>query len=313
MYNETIKAENKIISSEDLTEIFQAMGETLKKYLRISQNEKIQNNTLDRLKQRYTFKDEGSKIKFLVNFYDNTNINFDNYDVFMGIFYSRLHEIKSINIRYVLMYQVLEPEPNRRRDYYTQSIDMYITENKMDITTNLKSDDPKLENVYNVIKTKILSAPTKYDEIIKKRKKITNTVAFGIGLIPGLIISAIPLFIPKINSIFFKGYVVYPICAIIISYIIGNVIASSKLDKYYEPIVPEKKRSGHDSNYNTIYKDDIKSFTGTSEILIGKKVDNLKNRKIIDQEYQKYKAILKKEIIAFLAITLIVIIIGIIL
>ena len=34
MYNDTIKAENKIISNEDLTQIFQLMGETLKKYLK---------------------------------------------------------------------------------------------------------------------------------------------------------------------------------------------------------------------------------------------------------------------------------------
>ena len=36
MYNDTIKAENKIISSDDLTQIFQLMGETLKKYLKTS-------------------------------------------------------------------------------------------------------------------------------------------------------------------------------------------------------------------------------------------------------------------------------------
>ena len=29
MYNDTIKAENKIISSQDLTEIFQLMGEKI--------------------------------------------------------------------------------------------------------------------------------------------------------------------------------------------------------------------------------------------------------------------------------------------
>ena len=36
MYNDTIKAENKIITNEDLFEIFQLMGETLKKYQKIA-------------------------------------------------------------------------------------------------------------------------------------------------------------------------------------------------------------------------------------------------------------------------------------
>ena len=31
MYNDTIKAENRIISNDNLTQIFQTMGETLKK------------------------------------------------------------------------------------------------------------------------------------------------------------------------------------------------------------------------------------------------------------------------------------------
>ena len=91
MYNDTIKAENKIISSDDLAQIFQLMGETLKKYLRVSEQEEIQNRMLDIPYQNYTFKDEGSKMKVIVDFYDNTNITFDSYDSFMGIFYSRIN------------------------------------------------------------------------------------------------------------------------------------------------------------------------------------------------------------------------------
>lgn len=311
MYNDTIKAENKIVSSDDLTQIFQAMGETLKKYLKVSQQEEMQNRMLDTPYQNYTFKDEGSKMKVTVDFYDNTNITFDNYDNFMGIFYSRVDEIKSMDVRYTLSYTVITPEPSRHRDFYTQSIQMYINENKMDITLNLKSDDPKLEDVYNLLKTKVLSAPEKYDDTIRKRSKITNTVAFGVGLIPGLVVSTLLLFVPVVNQIFFKGYVVYPICAVFIAYLIGSMIASSKLDKYYEPIVPKKKYAGYDStNYKSIYKDDIDSFVGTSEILIGKKVNNLENRRMIRSEYEKYKTFIPKELIALLIATVIVIIIG---
>ena len=83
MYNDTIKAENKIITSDDLTQIFQLMGETLKKYLRISQQEEMQNKSLDFQHQNYTFKNDASKMKVTVDFYDNTTITFDNYDNFI--------------------------------------------------------------------------------------------------------------------------------------------------------------------------------------------------------------------------------------
>lgn len=311
MYNDTIKAENKIISSDDLTQIFQLMGETLKKYLKVSQLEEMQNRMLDTPYQNYTFKDEGSKMKVIVDFYDNTNITFDNYDNFMGIFYSRIDEIKTMDVHYTLSYTVITPEPNRSRNFYSQSIQMHINENKLDITLNLKSEDPKLDEVYNLIKNKVLSAPEKYDDVIRRKNKITNTVAFGVGLIPGMVIAILLLFVPVVNNIFFKGYVVYPIVAVFLAYMIGSMFSSSKLDKYYNPIMPNKKYAGYDStNYKSIYKDDIDSFVGTSEILIGKKVNNLENRRMIRTEYEKYKALIPKELIALLVATVIVIIIG---
>lgn len=311
MYNDTIKAENKIISSDDLTQIFQLMGETLKKYLKVSQQEEMQNRMLDTPYQNYTFKDEGSKMKVTVDFYDNTNITFDNYDNFMGIFYSRIDEIKTMDIHYALNYTVMTPAPNRSRNFYTQSIQMHINENKLDITLNLKSADPKLDEIYNFIKNKILNAPEKYDEVIRNKNKIINTVSFGAGMIPGIVIASLLLFIPVVNNIILKGYVVYPIVAVILSYMIGSMISSSKLDKYYETIVPSKKYVGYDStNYKRIYKDDIDSFVGTSEILIGKKINNLDNRRMIKKVYEKYKGLIPKELIALLIVTVIVIIIG---
>ncbi len=311
MYNETIKCENKIITNEDLTQIFQMMGETLKKYQKISVQEEQINRTKDYAEKNYTFKDDGSKMKVIVDFYDNTNITFDNYENFMSIFYSRIEEIKSMDIYYSLNYTIITPEPNKSREYYNQSIKMYIKDNKIEIALNLKSNDPKLEEIYNLIKNKILNAPEKYDEIIRKRDKITNTIALSKGLIPGIILTTLILFIPTLNKIFFKGYVIYPICALFISYIIGSILTSSKLDKYYEPIVPSKKSAGFDSNYKRIYEDDIESFVNTSEILIGKKVNNLENRRIIKNEYEKYKQLLPKYLITLIVVTIIVIIIGI--
>lgn len=311
MYNDTIKAENKIISGDDLTQIFQLMGETLKKYIKISQYEEMQNKMLDTPYQSYTFKDIGSKMKVIVDFYDNTNITFDNYDNFMGIFYSRIDEIKTMDVTYTLNYEVITPEPNRSRNYYNQSIQMHISEKKLNITLNLKSDDPKLDEIYNFIKAKVLNAPKKYDAVIRKKRKIVNTVAFGSGLIPGIIITSLLLFLPTINNIFFKGYVVYPIIAIFLSYLVGSVISSSKLDKYYESILPDKIYDGYDSTNNKrIYKDDIDSFISTSEILIGKKVNNLRNRRKIKKIYKKYKTLIPKELLILLIISIIVIVIG---
>lgn len=310
MYNDEIKAENKIITNDDLTQIFQLMGETLKKYLKISQQEEIQNKMLDYGYQKYTFKDEGSKMRTVVDFYDNTTITFDNYDKFMSIFYSRIEEIKSIDVHYILCYTVATPEPDRTREYYSQSIDLYINENKMDINLNLKSDDPKLDGVYELIKSKVLNAREKYDDVIKKKNKITTTVIFGIGLIPAMVIGLLFLLIPTVNEIIFNGYIVYPIIVLLLGFIIGSMLSTSKMEKYYKPIVPEKRYAGFDKNYNSVYKDDIDKYVGTSEILIGKKINNLENRELILKEYNKYKSLVPIELIALLFASMIVVIIG---
>lgn len=311
MYNDTIKAENKIITKEDLTEIFQLMGETLKKYKKISMSEEQQNQILDYDYKNYTFKDNDSKMRVDINFYDNTEISFDNYDNFASIFYSRTEEIKSMSIRYHLSYEVITPVPNKTRNYYNQSINMHITDSKIDIYVKLDNTDPKLNDIYELIKSKILNAPLKYDEIIKNKSKITNIASLSNGMIPAIIISAIFLFIPGLNTIFLKGYIVYPIACIILSFIIGSIIASSKLDKYYSSIMPEKKYAGYDHNKGTsVYKDDIDKFVETSEILIGKKVNNLTNRQMIKEQYEKDKKYLPDKLVILGIVSIIVIVIG---
>lgn len=310
MYNESIRAENKIISAEDLIEIFQLMNETLKKYQKVSSLEEKQNLIYDYSYQTYTFKDEGSKMKVGVNFYDNTNITFDNCDNFLSILYSRLEEVKSLDVRYVLSYTTMTPLPNKTRNYYTQSIEMFINENKIDISLNLKSDDPKLEDIYSLIKSKILNAPEKYDDVIRNKNKITNTVGLAIGLIPGIVVSTILLFIPKLNLFFLKGFVTFPLCVLILGFIIGGIISDSKLSKYYENIMPDKKSAGFDSNYKRVYEDDIDNFVGTSDVLIGKKVNNLDSRRIIREEYDKSKLKLPKLLISLLILSIVVLVIG---
>ena len=306
MYNDTIKAENKIITSESLAQIFQAMVETLKKYLSISEYEEKQNRMYNYEYQNYTFKDEGSRMRMNIDFYDNTNISFDNYDNFISIFYNRTAEIKTINVDFYLNYSIKTPEPNRTNNIYYQSISLYITETKFDISLNLNSQDPKLDEIYKLIKDTILNAPEKYDETIKKRRKITSRVAWAIGFIPGIILPLFLLFFSEIRMLFIEFYI-YPIVAIILSYIIGYTIANAKLDKLFKQIVPEKVYAGHDRNYNSVYKDDVESFIQKSEILIGKNIDHLKIREKINETYKKYKNFIPVELALLVIVTLILI------
>lgn len=309
MYYDTIKCENKIITSEALMEIIQTMNETLKRYERIGDQEKLQNQMLDTKYQEYTYEYSTSKLTFDVNFNDNTDIHIDRYEAFSGIYYSRLTEIKSINI-YMYSYYDTKKEGEQSVSY-SQSITMYVTNKKMDISLNLKSDDPKFDNVYNKIKEKILTAPEKYDDVMRNKSKIVNAVTVATGTIPAIIITSIFLFVPTLNKIFLKGIVVYPLVVVFLMYMIGSIIANSKLDKYYDTISPDKKYAGYDTTNNrSIYKDDIDSYINTSDILIGDKVNNLVYREKIREIYNKYKNSVMPMILILAGISVVVAVVG---
>lgn len=185
-------------------------------------------------------------------------------------FIFRLHEVKNMWVRYHYSYWI---ENGYNSKSISQYINMNIYEHKMDIDVSLSSEDHKMDDIYQLIKEKILKAPEKYDRIIKKKSAITNKVGFALGIIPSIIICSLLVFVPTIRQIY---GILFPIAV----FMIGNTVFIGKLTRLYSTIIPEKKYAGYDStNHKSIYKDDIDKFVTTSEIIIGKNIDTLKIEK----------------------------------
>mgnify|MGYP005975665571 FL=1 len=308
MYNDTIKVANKIISDTDLADIFQRMDEELKENQQICRQETMQNEKYERKYQHWTTKDFDGSFTCTFNFYDDTNVTVDNYPVFITIFNNRLHEVKDMWVRYNCHYWI---QNGNDQKMVSQHINMSIYEYKMDIEVNLSSDDKKMDDIYQLIKEKILHAPERYDRVIKKKSSITNKIGFALGMIPSLVICTLLVFVPAIKQIYGMTYVLFPIATIILAFMIGNTVFGGKLDRLYSTIVPEKKYAGYDStNYKSIYKDDIEKFVETSEIIIGKNIDNIKNRKEIAELEKKYSSYIPKELIALLVLSIVMILVG---
>lgn len=308
MYNDTIKVANKIISDTDLADIFQRMDEELKENQQICRQETMQNEKYERKYQHWTTKDFDGSFTCTFNFYDDTNVTVDNYPVFITIFNNRLHEVKDMWVRYNCHYWI---QNGNDQKMVSQHINMSIYEYKMDIEVNLSSDDKKMDDIYQLIKERILRAPERYDRVIKKKSSITNKIGFALGMIPSLIICTLLVFVPAIRQIYGMTYVLFPIAAVILAFMIGNTVFGGNLDRLYSSIVPEKKYAGYDStNYKSIYKDDIEKFVETSEIIIGKNIDNIKNRKEIVELEKKYSSYIPKELIALLILSIVMILVG---
>lgn len=308
MYNDTIKVANKIISDTDLADIFQRMDEELKENQQICRQETMQNEKYEREYQHWTTKNFDGSFTCTFNFYDDTNVTVDNYPAFITIFNNRLHEVKDMWVRYNCHYWIQNGSDQKM---VSQHINMSIYEYKMNIEVNLSSDDKKMDDIYQLIKEKILHAPERYDRVIKKKSSITNKIGFALGMIPSLVICTLLVFVPAIRQIYGMTYVLFPIATIILAFMIGNTVFGGKLDCLYSTIVPEKKYAGYDStNYKSIYKDDIEKFVETSEIIIGKNIDNIKNRKEIVELEKKYSSYIPKELIALLVLSIVMILVG---
>lgn len=305
MYNNTIKVENKIISAETLANIFQKMGERLSECNKIYQSEYIKNQQLNFSKRVWTFKDTGSKLYFNVDFYDNTYIKFDNYINFLSIYNTRLDEIKSIEVTYRINYEVKTlglPSKNISEYLY-----MNIKEQKMNIEVAINDSESKIKDIYKMVEQMVLAAPIKYDEVVQHSKRILAIVGMAIGFIPAIMITLILLFFPPARNLFVVSYVLYPVLTIVIAYFIGNLCSQVVLGKYYEVILQDRIYAGWNHvNNKKLYKDNIANYINSSEILIGKNVKNLDYRKIIMDDYNKYKKWLLYEICIVLIISIVV-------
>lgn len=307
MYNDTIKAANKIITDSDLLRIFEKMNEEILENQKICRQETLENQKYEREYQHWTTKEFEGSLKCTVNFYDDTSISFDNYNNFISIYNSRLHEIKNMYVHYRYSYWIQHGKDSK---IISQSINMNIYEYKMDIDVNLSSADKKMNDVYELIKETILRAPEKYDRIVKNKNSITNKVNFALGVIPSIIICTLLCFVPIIRYIYGASYVLYPIAVVLFGFALGGLIFGGKLDELYSTIVPNKKYAGYDSNYKSIYKDDIDDYVQKSEIIIGKNIDNVKNRKEIEELELKYSKYIPIEIMIIFVLSLLMILIG---
>lgn len=299
MHNDSIKIDNKIITSKDLLEIFNIMNETFEQYKKTHILEEQKNKLLESNYQKWTFKDAGSKLNFIVHFFDSTNNVFENYDDFINTFNNRINEIKKIDVEYNLIYDTDSLKDPRIR--YNQSINMCIKENSINIEFNLNNQDAKLDSVFSLIKTKIADAPEMIDIVLKDKNKIINTISLSIGLIPSMIILLLLLLIPIIRNIYFQGYVIYPICSILLALLLGSIYSSKKIKKYYENFSIEKKNSNNGS----------KDQKEICEVLIGSNINNIDTRSIIINEYNKYKKALSKELIGLIIVSIVIVLIGI--
>ena len=311
MYNESINTNNKIISTELISDIFSRMNEIIKSYTSKANREEQTYNSLpfeNQINMKREFSNFVSDFSFTVDFYDSTNISINSYESFMGIFNSRLHEIKSIISNFNINYFDI----NNKSCF--NSINLMIYENSFDIRVAIDTSNNEMSELFNYIKSSIYEAPEKYDFVMKNKSKICFSYTFALGCIVSIILSIVLICIPPVFSFLTDGYwMLFPVCCLILGYFLGNLLFSGSMNSLYKSIDMEKVYDGYNPDtFESRYKDDKHSYINSSEVIIGKNIDNLSNRKKIKELYLDKKRYIKFELIAIAVITSVLFLIQII-
>ena len=303
--NDSMEVSNKIITAEMLSEIFDKMNEKIEYFKHIAREEERSNSVLDYQYQHYTYKDYGTYLTFNVEYDDNTTIKYDNYINFLVTFQNRLEDIKQIDVSLGLNYSV--KQQGMPIQTYNQHIYMYIYENKANMSFSLDSSDKKIDDIYFFIKEKIQTSPTKYDEVIKKKGVITNSISFARGFIPAIILCIALLFIKELRMVTAATYILFPMAVIFLSFMIGSTIFRPFITNLYKNIIPKLEYAGYSQNSGSIYKENVDKYIETSEILIGKNINNMIKRNTINEKYNKYKNYILYELIILIIVSIVVV------
>ncbi len=299
----TLICKNRIITHDNLNNIFKMIDEKCKELDKMYQDESSKNSVINYNYQEWTYKKLYKKLVCNIDFDDDTGIKFEKISNFIEIFNQRINDIKYVHLSLYLSYEY------KKFDMTYKSVTSYFyIDIKPDlIKCNFEIDDEEVvvKEFYNYIESIFLNAPENYDNIIKKYKTISLLSDLAINFIPAFIISIILLLNENIRSIAPNTYVFYPMCCIVILIVINSFISLSGVKRLYDKIIP--KKSAGFSNGNRIYKYDMKKLADTCCVLIGSNVNNLEYRGKIKQRYNFLKKLFLLDLLVLVILSIIVI------
>lgn len=273
----SIQSRNKIISKDLLLEIFDAMHDEYEKCKQIAAEEKAKNEPFQLQYQKWTLHYFSGDLKFTVYYLDDHSVMYDNYQTFTSIFKNQIHSIKRIYVDYTMSYN--KPGPNNEfGDHMYNSLHLTIDTDKVEVSANLASGDHYMEEVYNLITQKIANAPEKYDRLIRGKEFINFKIGLPLGLIMGMVLVSATVFIPQLREFYQKYFFMFPALILLLGLVLSVFVGNMRTAANYAKLIP-KKYGGYDVNTNSsYYNDDIQKLTETSEVLIGEKANNQRER-----------------------------------
>lgn len=291
MYSVPIHSENKIITKDDLIEIFNKINEEVEKCRKINAQEKAENEKLSYEYQKWTMWNYSDHVRWMVDYYDNRQVTYDDFQSFLAVFKNQAYAIKWVHVYCSVSYGI-KNEGSHEVEHVSNNITMNIREDRLEVESSISSKDPRMTEVYDFISQKINSAPPKMDRIVKQKELIIMKIGFALGLLPAIILVFASIFIPQLHGFYNQHFYFFPLLILFLGFIFAIFLGGARTSKSYDKIIP-KKYDRYDANaHKSVYNDDLKTLSETSDVLIGHKSDiGTERRRIAEDEKRLTKII----------------------
>ncbi|MCQ2568757.1 MAG: hypothetical protein MJ155_00500 [Candidatus Saccharibacteria bacterium] len=291
MYGVPIHSENKIITKDDLIEIFNKINEKVQECRKFYATEKEQNEKLNYSYQNWTMWNYSDHVRWMVDYYDNRQVTYDDFQSFLAVFKNQAYAIKWIHAYCSVSYGI-KSEGSSEVEHVNNNITINIREDKFEVESSVSSKDPRMTEVYDFISQKINSAPPKMDRIVKQKELIIMKIGFALGLLPAIIVVFASIFIPQLHGFYNQHFYFFPLLILFLGFIFAIFLGGARTSKSYNKIIPKKYDRYDVNSGKSIYNDDLQTLSSTCDVLIGHKSDiGTERRRIAEDEKRLTKII----------------------
>ncbi len=280
---------NIIVGTDNILQSAVFMEEHIKSYQNIKNDEEKKSLDANSRGEFYSKKYVEATITYSIEFDNNETVSKTNeFDWFKDTLLSNVQNIKGVSMHFYAY-----------MDDSSESVSVDFDEKRIDMYSDSKNLGGN--NLAHRIESYLDSLPTRYNDLVKNQEKRKLMPSFSISFGIGIVISLIFFILAKCGVFGFSfskvllGLVSTSIL-LGLTFLVGMIVPSKNRRLYLNNFVIEKYYAGHDSNYNSIYRDDIEKYKNECEVCIGKNMAMPVVRMEIEKNYKNSLKVLYVEL-----------------
>lgn len=282
--------QNKIITIEQIKEVTEYLKKTLNYYKELIAKDYEKNNNASFYSGHYKYYTYVKpSLEYKIEYYDGRKI--DTQDDY--VFYDALKEPQFIYKIEERLYISFEDNEDNQTTKHCISISLAFSEKVIHFVTQNQNMNNELYNISSYINGILNSNDDRFNQTIKNRFWIKNTIGLAVGSILTFIGFIILLLMKSGENetieMLFNNPIILVLTGWLIAFAFGSTIVGAIVNNLYNNLEVGLENASKGGTYTDHYEDNYRMF---NEVLIGKNYNNLEKRKTIEKIYNLSKKVL---------------------